>query len=116
MSIFHCEKNGHEQGCSSANCRCLFVTSSSTRTITCSIPRSQNECRESFRRTVLSSLMRPTTLVKIAFVFDLISDNVCIESLSIDLFDETLKKAGRGVTSLEKKIEKFILTPTLLTL
>ena len=32
-------------------------------------------------------------------------DNVCIESLSIDLFDDTLKKATRGVTSLEKKIE-----------
>ena len=35
-----------------------------------------------------------------------ILDNVCIESLSIDLFDETLKKAARGVTSLERKIEK----------
>lgn len=34
-------------------------------------------------------------------------DNVCIESLSIDLFDETLKKASRGVTSLEKKIENM---------
>src|SRR5271170_2295702 len=34
-------------------------------------------------------------------------DNVCIESLSIDLFDETLKKATRGVTSLEKKIENM---------
>lgn len=38
----------------------------------------------------------------------LTSDNVCIESLSIDLFDDTLKKATRGVTSLEKKIEKYI--------
>jgi DNA excision repair protein ERCC-2 len=34
-------------------------------------------------------------------------DNVCIESLSIDIFDETLKKASRGVTSLEKKIENM---------
>ena len=36
----------------------------------------------------------------------LTSDNVCIESLSIDLLDDTLKKAARGVNSLEKKIEK----------
>jgi DNA excision repair protein ERCC-2 len=38
----------------------------------------------------------------------LTADNVCIESLSIDLFDDTLKKATRGVNSLEKKIEKYI--------
>jgi len=37
----------------------------------------------------------------------LTSDNVCIESLSIDLFDDTLKKATRSVNSLEKKIEKY---------
>jgi DNA excision repair protein ERCC-2 len=36
------------------------------------------------------------------------ADNVCIESLSIDLFDDTLKKASRGVTSLERKIEKCV--------
>ena len=40
----------------------------------------------------------------------LITDNVCIESLSIDLFDDTLKKATRGVTSLERKIETLALT------
>jgi len=45
----------------------------------------------------------------------LILDNVCIESLSIDLFDDTLKKATRGVTNLEKKIEKYILALKLLT-
>jgi DNA excision repair protein ERCC-2 len=39
---------------------------------------------------------------------ELIPDNVCIESLSIDLYDETLKKASRGVTNLEKKIEKLL--------
>jgi len=42
-------------------------------------------------------------------------DNVCIESLSIDLFDETLKKATRGVTNLEKKIEKYISVLKVLT-
>ncbi|ODV96692.1 hypothetical protein PACTADRAFT_65138 [Pachysolen tannophilus NRRL Y-2460] len=33
-------------------------------------------------------------------------DNVCIESLSIDLTDDILKKASRGANSLSKKIEE----------
>jgi DNA excision repair protein ERCC-2 len=32
-------------------------------------------------------------------------DNVCIESLSIDLTEESLRKATRGATNLERKIE-----------
>ena len=32
-------------------------------------------------------------------------DNVCIESLSIDITEDSLRKAARGCTSLEKKIE-----------
>ncbi|KAI9688793.1 MAG: DNA-dependent ATPase of the nucleotide excision repair factor 4 complex [Bathelium mastoideum] len=32
-------------------------------------------------------------------------DNVCIESLSIDLTEDSLRKAGRGANNLERKIE-----------
>ncbi|KAI0460898.1 TFIIH/NER complex ATP-dependent 5'-3' DNA helicase subunit [Komagataella kurtzmanii] len=34
-------------------------------------------------------------------------DNVCIESLSLDLTNDTLKKASRGVNSLSKKVDEI---------
>src|SRR2546430_9646551 len=34
-------------------------------------------------------------------------DNVCIESLSIDLTEDSLRKAGRGANNLERKIEEM---------
>jgi len=34
-------------------------------------------------------------------------DNVCIESLSIDLTEDSLRKATRGAANLEKKIEEM---------
>ena len=34
-------------------------------------------------------------------------DNVCIESLSIDLSEDSLRKATRGATNLERKIEEM---------
>jgi len=34
-------------------------------------------------------------------------DNVCIESLSLDLTEDSLKKAARGATNLERKIEEM---------
>ena len=34
-------------------------------------------------------------------------DNVCIESLSIDLTDDSLRKATRGANNLERKIEEM---------
>ncbi|OJD26971.1 DNA repair helicase rad15 [Blastomyces percursus] len=34
-------------------------------------------------------------------------DNVCIESLSIDLTEDSLRKASRGATNLERKIEEM---------
>ncbi|OLL22703.1 DNA repair helicase rad15 [Neolecta irregularis DAH-3] len=34
-------------------------------------------------------------------------DNVCIESLSIDLTDDSLRRAGRGVSSLCKRIDEM---------
>ncbi|KAK1063065.1 TFIIH/NER complex ATP-dependent 5'-3' DNA helicase subunit [Friedmanniomyces endolithicus] len=34
-------------------------------------------------------------------------DNVCIESLSIDLTEESLRKAGRGAANLERKITEM---------
>ena len=34
-------------------------------------------------------------------------DNVCIESLSIDLTDDSLRKAARGATNLEQKIKEM---------
>jgi DNA excision repair protein ERCC-2 len=34
-------------------------------------------------------------------------DNVCIESLSIDLTEESLRKATRGATNLERKVEEL---------
>ncbi|ANZ76199.1 BA75_02347T0 [Komagataella pastoris] len=34
-------------------------------------------------------------------------DNVCIESLSLDLTNDTLKKASRGVNSLAKKVDEI---------
>src|SRR6266480_7102227 len=34
-------------------------------------------------------------------------DNVCIESLSIDLTEDSLRKAARGATNLERKIEEM---------
>ena len=34
-------------------------------------------------------------------------DNVCIESLSIDLTEDSLRKATRGATNLERKIEEM---------
>jgi len=34
-------------------------------------------------------------------------DNVCIESLSIDLTNDTLKKAGESVTNLDREIERI---------
>jgi hypothetical protein len=114
VSVFHCEKNGIDHRMTDADCRCLFVMSSFTRIIICLIPRSQNEYRENFQRTALWSLMRLTISVG-RLHMHLTVDNVCIESLSIDLFDDTLKKATRGVTNLEKKIEKYILALKLLT-
>ncbi|ODQ78841.1 hypothetical protein BABINDRAFT_162518 [Babjeviella inositovora NRRL Y-12698] len=37
-------------------------------------------------------------------------DNVCIESLSLDLTEETLRKATRGANSLKNKVEELRLT------
>ncbi|KAF3491222.1 DNA repair helicase RAD3 [Arthroderma uncinatum] len=34
-------------------------------------------------------------------------DNVCIEALSIDLTEDSLRKAGRGANNLERKIEEM---------
>lgn len=34
-------------------------------------------------------------------------DNVCIESLSIDLTEDSLRKATRGANNLERKIEEM---------
>ncbi|EFQ98581.1 DNA repair helicase RAD3 [Nannizzia gypsea CBS 118893] len=34
-------------------------------------------------------------------------DNVCIESLSIDLTEDSLRKAGRGASNLERKIDEM---------
>ncbi|KAG9804175.1 DNA repair helicase, partial [Aureobasidium melanogenum] len=34
-------------------------------------------------------------------------DNVCIESLSIDITEDSLRKAGRGAANLEKKISEM---------
>ena len=34
-------------------------------------------------------------------------DNVCIESLSIDIYDESLRKASKGAQSLERRIEEM---------
>ena len=34
-------------------------------------------------------------------------DNVCIESLSIDISEDSLRKATRGASNLEKKIEEM---------
>ena len=34
-------------------------------------------------------------------------DNVCIESLSIDLTEDSLRKATRGASNLERKIEEM---------
>lgn len=34
-------------------------------------------------------------------------DNVCIESLSIDLTEDSLRKAARGATNLERKITEM---------
>jgi hypothetical protein len=114
VSVFHCEKNGRDHRIPDSDCRCLFVMSSFTHIIICLIPRSQNEYRKNFQRTASWSLMRLTISVGHLHMC-LILDNVCIESLSIDLFDDTLKKATRGVTNLEKKIEKYILALKLLT-
>lgn len=86
--------------------RCRSVMSLSIHTIIFSIQRSLNEFRENCQKTASSSLMR--LIISVYLNCNLLSvDNVCIESLSIDLFDDTLKKATRGVTSLEKKIEKY---------
>ena len=34
-------------------------------------------------------------------------DNVCIESLSIDLTEDSLRKAARGAKNLERKVEEM---------
>lgn len=34
-------------------------------------------------------------------------DNVCIESLSLDITEESLRRATRGATNLEKKITEM---------
>ena len=34
-------------------------------------------------------------------------DNVCIESLSIDITEDSLRKAARGANNLERKIEEM---------
>lgn len=34
-------------------------------------------------------------------------DNVCIESLSIDLTEDSLRKAGRGAANLDRKITEL---------
>ena len=36
------------------------------------------------------------------------TDNVCIESLSIDLTNDTLKKASDSVTNLDREIERSV--------
>jgi hypothetical protein len=86
--------------------------SSFIRFITFLIRRSQSKFQKNYLKTLLSFLTRLITLVYLFFlcemaVFGLIpEDNVCIESLSIDLTRPMLDAAGRSVGKLGEKIEE----------
>lgn len=67
----------------------------------------------------LSFLTKPTILVcfhssEICFLPKLLLiDNVCIESLSVDLTRPMLESAARSVTKLGEKIEESVFNPLL---
>jgi len=119
VSIFHRSKDGDAfHNCNNLPTdtilRCHSWMSSFTRFTISLIPRWQNRSPRKCRKTLSSYLMRLTTLVYLFLHVSthkenfLCVDNVCIESLSIDLTRPMLDSAARSVGRLGEKIDEQV--------
>jgi hypothetical protein len=93
--------------------RCRSSMSSSIHSIISWIRRSQSKYQKSSQRMQSSYLTRLTTSVsgsvnKLCPTHPNFEDNVCLESLSIDMTRPMLEAAGRSVVRLGEQIEEYV--------